>query len=94
MASLSGRKVYVGGGLMRVNLLLCFGQNLWVGLRALDLDQAEQYRCIFKWSKVHCTGVLYWPKSEWIYKIEIVDFFSLPFDWHNYQIIHLWLKFQ
>ena len=42
----SGIKVCVGGGgggrWLRVNLVLHFGPNLWVGLWDLALDQAEQ----------------------------------------------------
>jgi hypothetical protein len=32
-----------GGGGLRLNLVLRFGQNLWVSLLALALDQTEQY---------------------------------------------------
>ena len=40
--TLSGRKVFVGGGGLKVNLVLRSGPNLWVGLLTLALDQAEQ----------------------------------------------------
>ena len=40
--TLSGKKVCVGGWWLRVNLVLRFGPNLWVGLWDLALDQTEQ----------------------------------------------------
>ena len=46
-----------GGGWLRVNLVLHFGPNLWVGLWDLALDQAEQFRsCIDSGSHVAWAG--------------------------------------